>query len=182
MYLYLVLRQYVTNTRNQSRQQFLQNRYERKDFGSVKYSDEQRIEKILKYAVKLQDYVAENNVTKERLMTEENLQWLVTTPLCHICKQIYDLSKNFKGKYSNIEWEKFSSLYYELAHNYDEIDWNDISKIIVDLPIFIKQMEEVYKKFIAESTEELKGIIEDMKAILLFRQEMERKEYAEPAR
>ena len=116
--------------RNQSRQQFLRSCYER------------RIEKILNYAIKLQDYVVENNVTKERLMTEENLRWLVTTPLCHICKQIYDLSKNFTEKHSNIEWEKFSSLYYELAHNYDEINWNDISEIIVDLPIFVKQIEE----------------------------------------
>ena len=39
----------------------------------MKYSDEQRIEKILKYAIKLQDYVAENNVAQGRLMTEENL-------------------------------------------------------------------------------------------------------------
>ena len=178
MYLHLVLKESEVNLDSN----FLQNRYERKDFGSVKYSDEQRIEKILNYAIKLQDYVAENNVTKERLMTEESLQWLVTTPLYHICEQIYDLSKNFTEKYSNIEWKKFSSLYYGLAHNYDEINWNDISEIIVDLPIFTKQMEEVYKKFIAEKTEEMKGIIEDMKAILLFRQEMEQKEYAEPAR
>ena len=155
----------IEGKRSQSRQQFLQNRYERKDFGSVKYSDEQRIEKILNYAIKLQNYIAEDDVTKERLMTEESLQWLVTTPLYHICEQIYDLSKNFKGKYSNIEWEKFSSLYYELAHNYDEIDWNDISEIIVDLPIFTKQMEELYKKFIAERTEELTGIIEKFRGV-----------------
>ena len=42
----------------------------------MKYSDEQRLEKILKYAVKLQNYIAEDDVSRDKLLTEENLQWL----------------------------------------------------------------------------------------------------------
>ena len=35
----------------------------------MKYSDEQRIKKMYDYAVRLQNYISENNVTKERLLT-----------------------------------------------------------------------------------------------------------------
>ena len=50
----------------------------------MKYSDEQRIQKILEYSQKLRDYIQENEITKERLMQEYSLQWLVTTPLYNI--------------------------------------------------------------------------------------------------
>ena len=44
----------------------------------------QRIQKILEYSQKLRDYIQENEITKERLMQEYSLQWLVTTPLYNI--------------------------------------------------------------------------------------------------
>ena len=36
----------------------------------MKYSDEQRIQKILMYSKKLNDYIEENGITKEKLMRE----------------------------------------------------------------------------------------------------------------
>lgn len=42
----------------------------------MKYSDEQRIQKILEYSVKLNDYIKENEITKDKLMKEYSLQWL----------------------------------------------------------------------------------------------------------
>ena len=47
----------------------------------MKYSDEQRIQKIYEYASKLISYLETNNITKEALLEETALQWLVTTPL-----------------------------------------------------------------------------------------------------
>lgn len=55
----------------------------------MKYSDEQRIQKILEYSQKLRDYIQENEITKERLMQEYSLQWLVTTPLYNIGEHAY---------------------------------------------------------------------------------------------
>ena len=46
----------------------------------MKYSDEQRVQKILEYSQKLIDYINANEITKDKLMTEYSLQWLVTTP------------------------------------------------------------------------------------------------------
>ena len=44
----------------------------------MKYSDEQRIKKIYENAVKLHNYIVENNIKKEELLTSTPLQWLVT--------------------------------------------------------------------------------------------------------
>jgi len=62
----------------------------------VKYSDEQRIEKILDYATKLQKYISDNNISKEKVLNEVELQWLVTTPLYNIGEHVYNLSKEYK--------------------------------------------------------------------------------------
>ena len=62
----------------------------------MKYSDEQRMQKIYDYAVRLHDYISSNGITKERLMNEVELQWLVTTPLYNIGEHVYNLSKEYK--------------------------------------------------------------------------------------
>lgn len=62
----------------------------------MKYSDEQRVQKILEYSQKLIDYINANEITKDKLMTEYSLQWLVTTPLYNIGEHAYSLSKEYK--------------------------------------------------------------------------------------
>ena len=63
----------------------------------MKYSDEQRIQKILMYSKKLNDYIEENGITKEKLMREYALQWLVTTPLYNIGEHAYYISRIQSG-------------------------------------------------------------------------------------
>ena len=58
----------------------------------MKYSDRQRIHKIYDNAVKLCEYIRDNQVKKEDLLRETTLQWLVTTPLYNIGEHAYDLS------------------------------------------------------------------------------------------
>ena len=55
----------------------------------MKYSDEQRIKKIYENASKLNEYIKSNKVTKDRLMDDYTLQWLVTTPLYNIGEHAY---------------------------------------------------------------------------------------------
>jgi len=62
----------------------------------MKYLDRQRIEKIYEKAVKLQEYIIENNIKKEDLLADVPLQWLVTTPLYNIGEHVYYLSKEYK--------------------------------------------------------------------------------------
>lgn len=59
----------------------------------MKYSDQQRIQKIYDNAVKLYEYIRENHISKEDLIREFSLQWLVTTPLYNIGEHVYNLSK-----------------------------------------------------------------------------------------
>ena len=59
----------------------------------MKYSDKQRIEKILEYSNKLTEYLKENEITKDKLISEYSLQWLVTTPLYNIGEHAYNISK-----------------------------------------------------------------------------------------
>lgn len=54
----------------------------------MKYSDEQRLQKILDNAEKLLSYISEHNVTKEQLLNDYSLQWLVTTPLYNIGEHV----------------------------------------------------------------------------------------------
>lgn len=47
----------------------------------MKYSDKQRVQKICEYGEKLLTYIDENGITKEKLLSDYALQWLVI-PLC----------------------------------------------------------------------------------------------------
>ena len=47
----------------------------------MKYSDQQRIEKIRETTEKLLTYVQRGQITPEKVCNEETIQWTVTTPL-----------------------------------------------------------------------------------------------------
>lgn len=85
----------------------------------MKYSDEQRIKKIYKNAVKLHEYITENKIKKEDLLTEIPLQWLVTTPLYNIGEHVYNLSDEYKEAHSEIPWSMISGLRHRLVHDYE---------------------------------------------------------------
>ncbi len=70
----------------------------------MKYSDQQRVQKIYDNAVKLYKYINENCVSKEDLLKDFSLQWLVTTPLYNIGEHVYNLLKDYKEANSEIQW------------------------------------------------------------------------------
>ena len=82
----------------------------------MKYSDQQRIQKINDYAVKLLEYIDEHNITRERLIEDYSLQWLVTTPLYNIGEHAYFLSGEYKAVNVNITMlEKWKIIMYVFA-------------------------------------------------------------------
>ena len=108
----------------------------------MKYSDKQRIQKIFEYAEKLLSYISENDITKEKLLNDYALQWLVTTPLYNIGEQVYALSDEYKSTHKDIPWSMISGLRHRLVHDYDGTNWNIISAVVFDeLPILLKQLE-----------------------------------------
>lgn len=58
----------------------------------MKYTDEQRLEKIRSTTEKLLAYLQDESITSEQVMTEETIRWTITTPLYNIGEQVYNLS------------------------------------------------------------------------------------------
>lgn len=107
----------------------------------MKYSDQQRIQKIYENAVKLQEYIIEHHIKKEELLMEISLQWLVTTPLYNIGEHVYNLSIEYKKTHSEIPWSMISGLRHRLVHNYDGTNWNIIADVVFEeLPVLIEQL------------------------------------------
>lgn len=110
----------------------------------MKYSDQQRIQKIYDNAVKLYEYIRENHISKEDLIREFSLQWLVTTPLYNIGEHVYNLSKDYKEAHNEIQWAMIAGVRHRLVHDYDGTNWNIIADVVFEeLPILIRQLKEI---------------------------------------
>ena len=109
----------------------------------MKYTDQQRLEKIYDNATKLHNYLIENKITKDQLLREETLQWLVTTPLYNIGEHAYNLSDEYKEKHHEILWNLMAGLRHRLVHDYDGTNWNIIADVVFeDLPELITKLKE----------------------------------------
>ena len=110
----------------------------------MKYSDQQRIQKIYDNAVKLYEYIRENHISKEDLIKEFSLQWLVTTPLYNIGEHVYNLSKDYKKSHNEIQWAMIAGVRHRLVHDYDGTNWNIIADVVFEeLPILIRQLKKI---------------------------------------
>lgn len=100
--------------------------------------------KIYAYASKLLAYIEEHGVTKENLLNDFSLQWLVTTPLYNIGEHVYMLSGEYKEAHNNIPWTMISGLRHRLVHDYDGTNWNIIADVVFEeLPELVKQLENL---------------------------------------
>lgn len=112
----------------------------------MKYSDGQRINKIYENAVRLHEYITNNNIKREDLLTNIPLQWLVTTPLYNIGEHVYYLSDEYKEAHSEISWSMVSGLRHRLVHDYDYdgTNWNIIVEVVFEeLPILIEELRKL---------------------------------------
>ena len=110
----------------------------------MKHSDQQRVNKIYEYASKLTEYVRNNDITREALMTDFSLQWLVTTPLYNIGEYAYNLSKEYKAEHDDVPWSMISGLRHRLVHDYDGTNWEMISEVVFDdIPELLIQLEKL---------------------------------------
>lgn len=114
----------------------------------MKYSDRQRIRKIYEYSFKLQEYLDENNITKNDLLTDYSLQWLVTTPLYNIGEHVYYLSDAYKSMHDEIPWSMISGLRHRLVHDYDGTNWSIIADVVFEeLPVLLQQLEKLTEAY-----------------------------------
>ena len=107
----------------------------------MRCTDDERVKKIYKYALELQQYITDNQVQREDLQ-EQPMQWLVTTPLSNIGEQARHLSKQYIEEHSEIPWLDIASLRNRLAHDYDGTNWQMIANMLfVDLPQLIESLK-----------------------------------------
>ena len=110
----------------------------------MKYSDEQRLQKILDNSEKLLKYIEDHHVTKADLLNDYSLQWLVTTPLYNIGEHVYYLSAEYKDAHSDIPWLVIAGLRHRLVHDYDGTNLNIIAEVLFDdLPELAKKIKEL---------------------------------------
>ena len=107
----------------------------------MRYTDDERVKKIYKYALELQEYITSRQVQKEDLL-EQPMQWLVTTPLSNIGEQARHLSQQYIEEHSEIPWLDIAGIRNRLVHDYDGINWQMIvDMVFVDLPRLIESLK-----------------------------------------
>ena len=112
----------------------------------MKYSDEQRIEKILFYANQLMQFIKENNINRQNILDNYGVQWAINTPLYNIGELAYGISTEFKERNPQIPWHKIAGLRHRLVHDYAETNWEMVAGIVFDeIPVLIKQLQELVK-------------------------------------
>lgn len=110
----------------------------------MKYSDRQRLQKIVETGHKLLDYLGKNHLTPEQVLEDYTLQWTITTPLYNIGEHTYNISKELKQNYPDVPWNQVSGLRHRLVHDYDGTNWNIISFIVFhELSAYIQQAEDI---------------------------------------
>ena len=86
----------------------------------------------------------QKKITKEDLLNEFSLQWLVTTPLYNIGEHVYNLSNEYKETHSGVQWSMIAGMRHRLVHNYDGTNWNIIADVVFEeMSVFIKQLEAI---------------------------------------
>ncbi len=107
----------------------------------MKYSDQQRVQKIRETTEKLLNFIQKEQITPEMVFHEEPIQWAVTTPLYNIGEHVANLSDEFKGAHSEIPWVKIAGLRHRLVHHYEDTNWTVICAILYDvLPKFLDEL------------------------------------------
>ena len=112
----------------------------------MKYTDRQRIEKIIFIANRLSQYMSLACITRDTVLNDYTVQWTVTTPLYNIGEQTYNLSPELKNQFPDIPWAKVSGMRHRLVHDYEGTNWSIIAEVLFrDLPPFIRQLREILR-------------------------------------
>lgn len=110
----------------------------------MKYTDKERIERIVTTTRKLLEYLEVNGISKEDVLNQEPLRWTITTPLYNIGEHVYNLTDEFKEAHADIPWAKISGLRHRLVHDYENTNWTLISAVLFDeLPGFLREIEAI---------------------------------------
>ena len=110
----------------------------------MRYTDIQRLRKILSTSEQLNDYLKENGISEDQVINSYSIQWTVTTPLYNIGEQVYHISSEFKAAHPDIPWMRISGLRHRLVHDYEGTNWSIICQVLFEeLPGFVEQVKGI---------------------------------------
>ena len=103
----------------------------------VEITDMERLDKICEIASRLLQYIERDNITKDELLNQQPIQWMISTPMYNIADEVSLISDEFKAQYPYICWDKFAGLRHRMLHNYYEMNWDIIGTMVYHvLPTF----------------------------------------------
>lgn len=109
-------------------------------------TDKERIKKAISKWDKLKEVLKERDISLSNINDDELIQWIVTVPIYNIGEQIYNISNDLKENYPDLPWREVSGLRHRLVHDYDDIKWDMIKRIMEEeMDPFINQLREILK-------------------------------------
>lgn len=110
----------------------------------MKTTDEERLQIIIRTGRDLQSYIHSQGLSRDDILTNQVVQWTVTTPLYNIGEHVYQLSSAFKEQYPNIPWFLIAGMRHRLVHDYEGTNWSVVAEAALkDVPAFIDQLERI---------------------------------------
>ena len=108
------------------------------------YTDAERLARISNFGARLMEAIADEGITRDAIVSDYRVQWLIATPLYNIGEQTYHVSRELKEAHPEVPWSGVSGLRHRLVHEYEGTNWTMIADIVFDeLPPFLKQVEEI---------------------------------------
>ena len=109
--------------------------------------DSVRLKKIIDMAGKLLGYIRENHISEEQILSDDAVQWTITTPLYNIGEHTYNLSKELKAAHPEVPWSQIAGMRHRLVHQYEDTNWSIISYVIFhELESYMNQLTGILSK------------------------------------
>lgn len=106
--------------------------------------DSVRLRKIIDMAGKLLDYIRENRITEEDILSSYTVQWTITTPLYNIGEHTYHLSPELKAAHDEVPWSQIAGMRHRLVHQYEDTNWSIISYVVFhELEPYMNQLTDI---------------------------------------
>lgn len=94
--------------------------------------DTYRLERLSSVGHQLLSVVEQRSISREDVLGDFEVQWLITTPLYNIGEQANCVSREFADNHPEVPWAQIAGLRHRLVHDYEGISWSIIASVLFD--------------------------------------------------
>ena len=107
--------------------------------------DVKRLERVIELKNELYDCIERNNITRDSILENQDVRWMVSMPLLDITEQLSSFSKDFLTEFHIPDIKSIKGMRNRLVHGYGDVDYDYIADAIFDdLP----ELENVCKNIL----------------------------------